>query len=627
MRHRRIFVVALLAASACTTGPEAARHEPRTPTPMTLRITAAPWRLPAPISREVVLPDGTGLRLLGGLTAADSSATGVFTLDPTTGRLTRAGVLAQPTHDAAGAVVAGQDLVFGGGSTVTTSAVQSAGHVVARLPRPRSDLVAATIAGTVYLAGGYDGVRIDPAVLATRDGHTFQPVATLPVPVRYPAVVASGSTMWLFGGQGASGDSDAIQQVDVTTGRASIVGHLPTGLVGASAFLLGGLVYIAGGSSEGAPTAQVLSFDPASEALHAAGALPYAVANAGSATLGSTGYLIGGETPATTASVVMLNLVPGSTRATALDDAQPFAGQLLIADRGNNRLLVVDVGKHVLWTYPSAVAPPPPGGLYFPDDAFFTRHGTAIISNAEGNQDIVEIGYPSGRLLWRYGHPHVPGAAAGYLHQPDDAYRLADGTVTVADALNCRILFISAAGRVVRQLGRTGACRHNPPAEIGYPNGDTPLANGDVLVSEVDGSWVTEFTPAGAVRWTVTLPIAYPSDPQQLGPDLYLIADYARPGGVYEFTRSGRIGWRYAPASGPGMLDHPSLAEQLPGGFIGVNDDYRHRVVIIDPRVGRIVWQYGLTDVPGTASGLLNIPDGFDLLAPGGLTPTHPTTG
>jgi hypothetical protein len=351
------------------------------------------------------------------------------------------------------------------------------------------------------------------------------------------------------------------------------------------------------------------------------------VANAGSATLGSTGYLIGGETPATTASVVMLNLVPGSTRATALDDAQPFAGQLLIADRGNNRLLVVDVGKHVLWTYPSAVAPPPPGGLYFPDDAFFTRHGTAIISNAEGNQDIVEIGYPSGRLLWRYGHPHVPGAAAGYLHQPDDAYRLADGTVTVADALNCRILFISAAGRVVRQLGRTGACRHNPPAEIGYPNGDTPLANGDVLVSEVDGSWVTEFTPAGAVRWTVTLPIAYPSDPQQLGPDLYLIADYARPGGVYEFTRSGRIGWRYAPASGPGMLDHPSLAEQLPGGFIGVNDDYRHRVVIIDPRVGRIVWQYGLTDVPGTASGLLNIPDGFDLLAPGGLTPTHPTTG
>ena len=31
------------------------------------------------------------------------------------------------------------------------------------------------------------------------------------------------------------------------------------------------------------------------------------------------------------------------------------------------------------------------------------------------------------------------------------------------------------------------------------------------------------------------------------------------------------------------MLNHPSLAERLPNGLIAVNDDYRHRVVIIDP--------------------------------------------
>ena len=31
------------------------------------------------------------------------------------------------------------------------------------------------------------------------------------------------------------------------------------------------------------------------------------------------------------------------------------------------------------------------------------------------------------------------------------------------------------------------------------------------------------------------------------------------------------------------MLDHPSLAERLPNGLIGVNDDYRHRVLLIDP--------------------------------------------
>jgi hypothetical protein len=123
------------------------------------------------------------------------------------------------------------------------------------------------------------------------------------------------------------------------------------------------------------------------------------------------------------------------------------------------------------------------------------------------------------------------------------------------------------------------------------------------------------------------LPLKYPSDPQQLGPDRYLVADYTRPGGVYEFNRAGRILWSYHPSSGSGMLDHPSLAERLPSGLICANDDYRDRVVIIDPHTGRIVWQYGRTDSPGRGRDQLRIPDGFDLLGPEGTTPTHPYTG
>ena len=127
--------------------------------------------------------------------------------------------------------------------------------------------------------------------------------------------------------------------------------------------------------------------------------------------------------------------------------------------------------------------------------------------------------------------------------------------------------------------------------------------------------------------WTVHLPIAYPSDPQQLGPDLYLVADYTRPGGILEFNREGQILWTYRPTSGDGMLDHPSLAERLPNGLIGVNDDYRHRVMLIDPTTDAIVWQYGQTDQPGTGLDQLNTPDGFDLLLPDNTTPLHPTTG
>jgi hypothetical protein len=57
------------------------------------------------------------------------------------------------------------------------------------------------------------------------------------------------------------------------------------------------------------------------------------------------------------------------------------------------------------------------------------------------------------------------------------------------------------------------------------------------------------------------------------------------------------------------------------------NDDYRHRIVVINPVTRQIVWQYGQTDLPGTAAGYLNTPDGLDFLAPNGGTPTHPATG
>ncbi len=319
----------------------------------------------------------------------------------------------------------------------------------------------------------------------------------------------------------------------------------------------------------------------------------------------------------------------GGTTTTTIPPAlvRPFAGQLLIADRGNNRLIVLDPASNVVWQYPSATAPPPPGGFYFPDDGFFADHGRSIITNEEENNTIVRIAYPSGALIWSYGHPRVPGAQPGFLDQPDDAFLLPDGRVTVADAKNCRILFIGPDGTPLSQIGTTRRCVHAPPTGIGYPNGDTPLPNGNVLVSEINGSWVSEYTQDGKLVWTVHLPIAYPSDPQQLGPDLYMVADYARPGGIYEFTREGRIVWQYRVRSGPGMLDHPSLADQLPNGLIGVNDDYRHRVAFIDPATNGIVWQYGQTDHRGATPGLLDTPDGFDLLLPDGSTPLHKATG
>ena len=428
-----------------------------------------------------------------------------------------------------------------------------------------------------------------------------------------------------------------------------IVGNLPEALAGAAAVTVDGELFVAGGESPGAATMPTpglgttqLTGQPIANAgsegpyladpngLHHLGLRPrqqavlgwrpgllqVPVSHAGVAVLGSTAWLVGGESNGTQVNTVQM-LTPSLSFGTAgaPGAGSPYFGtKLLIADRGNNRLLLMDAGMNVLWTYPSATSPRIALDFYFPDDAFFINKGTAIISNQEENETIVEIGYPSGKILWSYGHPKQVGTAPGYLHEPDDAYLLKDGQISVADAQNCRVLILNANGTVADQIGTTGVCVHNPPVSMGSPNGDTPLADGNILVSEINGSWVSEYTPQGKLVWTVHLPISYPSDPQQIGPDLYLIADYSSPGQILEFNREGQILYRYDVASGPGMLDHPSLAEMLPSGVIMANDDYRNRMVAFDPRTGSLVWQYGINDQAGTAPGMLNTPDGFDLL-------------
>jgi PQQ-like domain len=587
-----------------------------------------------------------GPLILGGLDSSSNSVGGVFQLDGVSGQLREAGSLTGPLHDAAAAVLGDRVLVFGGGTATSTDAVQSlpapggtvasgtAATATGNLPTVRSDLSAVTLGGRAYVLGGYDGDKPIDSVLATADGSSFTQVARLPSPARYMAAVPLGGRIYAFGGETAGGAaSDAIQEVDPRAGTARVVGHLPKPVSHASAIVLAGQVYVLGGEVGGEPAGEIWRFDPGRGAVAAAGRLPRPISGGAATTIGPTGYLIGGTGAGETAlpTVVTLNAqrraISKPVTPAAARGGYPFAGRLMIADRGNDRLLVVDARKHVLWRFPSRAHPAPPGGFYFPDDAFFIKGGTGIISNEEQNERIVQLSFPAGKLLWSFGHPGVTGSKPGYLHEPDDAYLLKNGTVSVADAQNCRVLLISHAKTVLKAFGSPTSCAHEPPRRLGSPNGDTPLANGDILISEVNGSYIDEITPAGKLVWSVQLPISYPSDPQRLGPDRYLVADYARPGGIYEFDRAGKILWSYHPSSGSGMLNHPSLAERLPSGLIAVNDDYRDRVVIIDPRTRRIVWQYGRTGEPGTGPDHLHIPDGFDLLAPDGTTPTHPYTG
>ena len=668
--------VALLAA-ACTAGQGRALPGRATARgPAILQVMPAAFQLPAPIAREVVLPRGRDLLIAGGLTPGQTSTSEVTLLDPATGQTSQLGRLAAAAHDSGGSILGGRPVVFGGGTAASTATVQAiAGPgpatMLGRLPRPRSDLAAVTVHGIAYLIGGYDGASYAEDVIATRDGRNFSTLSRLPVPVRYPGVAAIGDQIWVFGGQTGAGLTDVIQEIDASTGMARVVGRLPHPLAGETGFALGGEIFLAGGqlAPSGTPSSspttsralltsgRVLRYDPASGVTSPAGQLPVPVAYGAGTVIGGTAFLIGGEDgqllvpTVTTLRVVRPHqpvpqpvagaadkaagggggltttpwLAPTSAQGQLApgSDSSVLPADVLIADHLNNRLVIVDPQGRIRWSFPRPGDLAPGQTFLVPDDAFFSPDGRSIVATQEDDQVISVIDVATRKITYRYGTPGVPGAGPNHVDNPDDAMMLPNGDILAADIKNCRIIVIKPpAHRPLRVIGQsTYACVHDPPAGFGSPNGAFPMTNGSYLVTEISGDWADELNLAGHVSSSIHPPgVAYPSDTNQVYPGCYLTADYSAAGQVVEFDSRGRLLWRF------GGLNHPSLALPLPNGDVLVNDDFNHRVIVIDPATQRIVWQYGHTGISGIAPGYLNDPDGVDLVPPDSMLMLHAMT-
>ena len=307
-------------------------------------------------------------------------------------------------------------------------------------------------------------------------------------------------------------------------------------------------------------------------------------------------------------------LAPGS-------DPRALPGDELIADEVNRRLLLIDPYGRIRWQFPSPGVLGPGQIFGRPDDAFVSADGRSIVATQEMDESISVIDIATGHITRQYGHPGVPGSGPGYFSHPDDAMLLPGGEVLAADILNCRIVLLSSRS-IIRQVGSTAACGHDPPRQFAQPNGAFPLNDGHFLITEILGDWVDEMSLDGHVYWSAHPPgVSYPSDANEVSPDRYIVTDYSSPGQVVIFSRTGQLVWRFRPA-GAAALNHPSLALPLANGNILVNDDYNHRVIVISVPANKIVWQYGHDGVPGRSAGYLDNPDGVDMAPPDALLMT-----
>jgi DNA-binding beta-propeller fold protein YncE len=317
-----------------------------------------------------------------------------------------------------------------------------------------------------------------------------------------------------------------------------------------------------------------------------------------------------GSQPATAGKQTFEALQPGS-------DPGVLPGPVLIADRDNNRLLEVSPTGRVLWRFPAPGDLLPGQTFRLPDDAFFSPDGHEVIATQEDDFVISVIDIATRRIVYRYGHPGVPGSEPGYLNNPDDALLMPGGEILSADIKNCRIVVIRPpAHRVLRQLGQTGYCAHEPGLAFASPNGAFPMAGGRTAVTEISGDWLDVLDRNGRPVLATHPPgFSYPSDTNEVRRGLFLSADYTSPGALETFASDGSLRWRFQP-TGADALNQPSLALPLPNGDVLANDDKNDRVIVVDPRTDRSVWQYGRTHQPGAGPGLLSNPDGVDLAPP-----------
>jgi hypothetical protein len=600
--------------------------------------------------------------LIGGIDQGETSLASI--VSATSSQAHTIGALPVALHDASASFTAGAAYLFGGGvvssfpriiKIVADGATRPAGE----LPTPASDVASATIGDTVYIVGGYTGVTPLRTILAWRPGGQAHVVALLPKPLRYAAVAAVDGALVIAGGTSGESASRDIYRFDPATGALTRIGLLPQPLTHAAAAAVNEAVLVFGGrgSSPTSQTRTILSISPTGEAKPV-GLLPLGLSDLAAVSLEGHVVIAGGREASGRVHDEILTATVTSTEAqsrahvaqdparTAQDQARTaqsqahtaqspaqgtgllggsnpevLPGPVLIADRDNNRLLEVSPAGQILWRFPE------PGDLtagqsfLLPDDAFYSPSGRQIVVTQEDDFaiSIVDVAHP--KIAFRYGHPGVPGSEPGYLHNPDDAMLTPGGALLAADIKNCRVIVIRPpAHHLTQQLGQTGNCNHELGVSYGSPNGAFPMADGDTVVTEINGDWIDVLGHDGRpVSDTHPPGFTYPSDTNELRPGVFLSVDYTSPGAIETFTTDGRLLWRYEP-TGPQALDHPSLALPLPNGDILANDDRNDRVIVIDPHTNRIVWQYGHTGQPGSKPGYLANPDGVDLAPPYSLT-------
>ena len=164
----------------------------------------------------------------------------------------------------------------------------------------------------------------------------------------------------------------------------------------------------------------------------------------------------------------------------------------------DNRVFIVDPFGNIVWQYGQAgITGAGPNQLNTPVQALFLvsfphHPGPHVLIADQGNQRVILVDARH-HIDWQYGTTGVSGSGANQLSSPNSAEVLANGHILIADESNNRVIEVTADLNVVKQF-TAGDTISGAAFASRLPNGDT-------LISDSNNNRIVEVNGSDQVVW------------------------------------------------------------------------------------------------------------------------------
>src|SRR5712691_12045222 len=203
---------------------------------------------------------------------------------------------------------------------------------------------------------------------------------------------------------------------------------------------------------------------------------------------------------------------PGDTSANAIvgtNDAERVGSLTLMSGTGippgattnckngcvDNRILLVDQGGSIVWQYGQfGVTGFGPNQLNTPVQNTFLPNGNVLITD-QGNERIIEVQRTDNSIVWQYGQNAVVGIGRNQLNNPNAAELLANGNILISDENNNRAIEVThtTPSHIVATF-----TAHGTVSGVAFAS---RLPNGDTLITDSNNARIVEVNKKDNPVW------------------------------------------------------------------------------------------------------------------------------